>query len=102
MKREGIDALVLTAEDNVRYLNCQKMYHEGDSWQDHSAAIITSDGQFWAFTSASAYTSDPMWNYYPMPGATIMPERWARSFKQVLRKFGIRQDARIGLDQLTF
>ncbi|MDA4129935.1 MAG: Xaa-Pro peptidase family protein [Thaumarchaeota archaeon] len=102
MRKQGLDALILTAEDNVRYLNCQKMYHENDAWQDHSAAILTADGKYWAFTSASSYEAEPNWKYYPMPPGTIIPDRWARCFKAVLKKFGVGDGAKIGLDQLTF
>jgi Xaa-Pro aminopeptidase len=103
MKKEQLDAIVVTAEDSVRYLTCEKMYHQNDWWQDHYGAILTADGHFWATTSSSVYDKQlSSWEYFPFACGTLIPERWAETFKTVLQRFGLPAGARIGLDQLSF
>jgi len=103
MKKEELDAIVVTALDSVRYLTCEKLYYQNDWWQDHYAAILTSDGQFWASTALALYRKDvSSWKYFPFPCGTLIPKRWAKLFKKVLDEFGVRGEVRIGLDQLSF
>jgi Xaa-Pro aminopeptidase len=102
LKEEGLDAIIVTAEDSVRYLACEKLYHQNDWWQDHYAAVLTSNGQFWR-DKYDPYGGEVGWDYStPFVGSTIIPDRWAEVLKRVLQGFSVRGEAKIGLDQLSF
>jgi Xaa-Pro aminopeptidase len=101
MESAGLDALLVTGLDNVRYLTAERLYYQMDWYVDFYAALLTSDGQLtkWTF---DLYGAGPFgWESYPIAPPPLLAERWAELFDKALDGHGLHS-GRVGLDSMSF
>ena len=97
----SLDALLVTAVDNVRFITGERLYFSLEWYSDAFAAILPKGKSPIPINTSYGGRSGIGWASYPFVPSPLVADRWARVFAKVLRDEGVAT-GRIGLDYLPF
>jgi Xaa-Pro aminopeptidase len=100
LEENGLDGLLVTAADNVRFLTGERLYLQWDWYADAFAAILPK-GKEPISVNTSYGRSGIGWTSFPFIPGPLVADRWAEIFARILREEGLAQ-GRIGLDYMPF
>ena len=106
----NLDAMLLTAWDNIQYVTDAKLYKSMDLYSDYYAAVLRSDGQpiFVGVIPGAGVPEgveifegwEPCSRFFPGQ-LDQQAEGWAKIFERLLGRLGLLE-SRIGLDYMPF
>src|SRR5712691_4909141 len=104
MRARGVDAIIATAWDNVRYLTGSEPNMIVDSYTDMAAAILPADGDPAIVGGIDGTIGRGIkilqeFSSFPYTSNAIIPKTWARTFAAALKDVGLA-NGRIGFDLL--
>lgn len=107
LRNMELDALLVTAWDNVRYVTDILPYIQVDWYADYYAAILPSEGKPVLIGKTMAFNvTDQIeifmgWKNTPYIPGQLVPDLWAEIFAKTLKKLSLLK-GRIGLDYMPF
>ncbi len=104
LKSAGLDAVLVTAWDNIRYVTGAKPYILVDWYTDAGAALLPAEGSPAIVGGLLGYVPEDVkvygaWKIYPDIPSPLVPNVWVKAIKEALEETGIRK-GKIGVDYL--
>lgn len=96
MKERGLDALLATYYDNVRYVTGSRLPYVFDWWSEAYAVVIPLDKEPVSLSSSDA-RGEFGWKLSPFTPPPLIADQWTEIYRNIFRKLDL-ESSKIGVD----